>query len=33
MELLFMLAARWADDVRKSDRAQDRPQWHYINFR
>jgi hypothetical protein len=32
MELLFMLAARWADDVRKRDRAQDRPQWHYINL-
>jgi hypothetical protein len=32
IELLFMLAARWADDVRKRDRVQDRPQWHYINF-
>src|SRR5262245_60173197 len=28
---LFMLAARWADDVRKN-REYDRPTWHYINF-
>jgi hypothetical protein len=32
LEILFMLAARWADDVRRHDRAQDRPSWHYINL-
>ena len=32
LEVLFMLAARWADDVRRHDRAQDRPSWHYINL-
>ena len=26
-EILFMLAARWADDVRRRDGANDRPQW------
>jgi len=32
-EMLFMLAARWADDVRTTDRAQyHRGLWHYINF-
>jgi hypothetical protein len=31
-EMLFMLAARWPDDVRWRDRAHDRPQWHYINW-
>jgi hypothetical protein len=31
-EMLFMLAARWADDVRRQDGEQDRPRWHYINF-
>ncbi len=28
---LFMLAARWADDIR-GDRAYDRGDWHYINY-
>jgi hypothetical protein len=27
-----MQAARWADDIRSNDRAQNRPRWHYINF-
>jgi hypothetical protein len=27
---LFMLAARWADDARKT--AEDRPTWHYVNL-
>jgi hypothetical protein len=31
-EMLFMLAARWADDIRTQDRAQRRGLWHYINF-
>jgi hypothetical protein len=31
-EILFILAARWADDIRLSDRAQHRGPWHYINF-
>ena len=31
-EMLFMLAARWADDIRMQDRAQHRGPWHYINF-
>jgi S1/P1 Nuclease len=30
--LLFMQAARWADDIRTQDRAQNRPSWHYINL-
>jgi S1/P1 Nuclease len=30
--VLFMQAARWADDIRRNDRAQNRPSWHYINF-
>jgi S1/P1 Nuclease len=30
--VLFMQAARWADDIRSNDRAQNRPRWHYINF-
>lgn len=30
--MLFMLAARWADDVRTKDRAQHRGTWHYINM-
>ncbi len=29
--LLFMLAARWADDIR-GDPAFDRPAWHYVNY-
>jgi S1/P1 nuclease len=31
-EMLFMLAARWADDIRTRDRAESRPPWHYINW-
>ena len=27
-----MQAARWADDIRTTDKAQNRPRWHYINF-
>lgn len=30
-QYLFMLAARWADDIRGQDRY-DRPSWHYINY-
>ena len=31
-EYLFMLAARWADDVRGRTNPYDRPTWHYVNF-
>jgi hypothetical protein len=31
-EMLFMLAARWADDIRNRDRAESHPSWHYINW-
>ena len=31
-EMLFMLAARWADDIRTRDPSESHPQWHYINF-
>jgi len=31
-EFLFMLAARWPDDIRTRDRAQHRGPWHYTNF-
>jgi len=30
--VLFMQAARWADDIRIQDKAQNRPSWHYINL-
>ena len=30
--VLFMQAARWADDIRTQDKAQNRPPWHYINL-
>jgi S1/P1 Nuclease len=30
--VLFMQAARWADDIRSQDRAQNKPRWHYINL-
>jgi hypothetical protein len=30
--VLFMQAARWADDIRTQDKAQSRPSWHYINL-
>src|SRR5215475_10080575 len=29
--MLFMQAARWADDIRTSDKQQHRALWHYIN--
>jgi hypothetical protein len=29
---LFMQAARWADDIRTQDKAQNRPPWHYVNL-
>jgi hypothetical protein len=31
-EIIFMLAARWPDDVRGKDGDQGRPRWHYVNF-
>jgi len=31
-EMLFMLVARWADDIRTLDKAESRLQWHYIVF-
>ncbi len=31
-EVLFMLAARWADDVRTQDPSENRLSWHYIDF-
>jgi hypothetical protein len=31
-QVLFMQAARWADDIRTQDKAQSRPSWHYINL-
>jgi S1/P1 Nuclease len=30
--VLFMQAARWADDIRTQDKAQNRLLWHYINL-
>jgi hypothetical protein len=30
--VLFMQAARWADDIRTRDKAQNRPAWHFINL-
>ncbi len=30
--VLFMLAARWANDIRTRDKPQSRPAWHYINL-
>jgi hypothetical protein len=30
--VLFIQAARWADDVRTRDKAQNRPLWHFINI-
>ena len=32
-EILFMLAARWADDIRTRDKAESHPPWHYVDFR
>ena len=31
-EMLFMLAARWADDIRTRDKAESRLPWHYVRF-
>jgi hypothetical protein len=31
-ETLFKLAARWADDIRRRDPAENRPLWHFINW-
>ena len=31
-EMLFMLAARWADDIRMQAKIQRQVKWHYINF-
>ena len=31
-EMLFMLAARWADDIRMQAKIQRQAKWHYINF-
>lgn len=31
-EILFMLAARWADDIRTLDRAESHLPWHYVDF-
>jgi S1/P1 Nuclease len=31
-EVLFMLAARWADNIRTTDRFESHPEWHYINW-
>src|ERR1044072_9672617 len=30
-EMLFMLAARWADDIRTLDKAESRLPWHYVD--
>lgn len=30
--VLFMQAARWRDDIRTRDKAQNTPPWHYINL-
>ena len=30
--LLFMRAARWADDIRSNDKQHHRARWHYINW-
>ena len=30
--MLFMLAARWADDIRTLDKAQSRLPWQYVDF-
>jgi hypothetical protein len=28
--MLFMLTARWSDDVRRHAGVHDRPKWHYL---
>ena len=32
IEMLFMLAARWADDIRTKDPSLSHPLWHYVGF-
>ena len=31
-EFLFMLAARWPDDIKTAGNPYDHPTWHYVNF-
>lgn len=31
-QYLFMLAARWPDDIKTKDNPYDHPTWHYINY-
>jgi len=31
-EMLFMLAARWADDISTRDKDQSRLPWHYVDY-
>jgi hypothetical protein len=31
-EYLFMLAARWSDDVKEQNNPYNHPTWHYVNF-
>jgi hypothetical protein len=31
-ETLFKLAARWADDIRRRDPAENHPLWHFLNW-
>src|SRR5690349_3121258 len=31
-KMLFMFAARWADDIRTLDKAESRLPWHYVDF-
>src|SRR5690348_4522050 len=31
-EMIFMLAARWADDTRTLDTGESRLPWHYVDF-
>jgi S1/P1 Nuclease len=30
--VLFMQTARWPDDIRTQDKAQNKPPWHYVNL-
>ena len=31
-EMIFMLAARWADDIHTLDKSESRLPWHYVDF-
>jgi hypothetical protein len=31
-EMLFILVARWADDIRTCDPSESHPAWHYVDF-